>query len=317
MKFDSALIISFKNSEKKLYFMLGNSKNIFNANTLFLLSTLENKFSELSISYDKFTLSYTVKVPITRNDSKLYEINFRIGNIKSETSLFFYKFIGFEDYKTRLFDSVYYFTNGNYFYNKTSVAFFGIRKLHYIGYKKYAYKSPSINYRQLKSRGSFIFGGQILNSNFNFGFEDIKMVKNIRDTLDPVTRLISLHAFSLNFVVGAVYNLVLFKRFFIQLENFYLPAFQFQKHNYQDKDINKIQMDLIRNYKISLKFGYNGYNFFWFWGGEYDLFYLPISNKFVGFNNESFISTIGFRFTRCKIPKFYKNFKKIKLYKFL
>jgi hypothetical protein len=183
---------------------------------------------------------------------------------------------------------------------------------YFLNNKNFAYAAGyGYTCRQLKSAFTWVLGGGILNN--RVGTDTNFFHPNVRPWYDMDSSLKSIDVTGLNFGGGFSWNLVIFKRLFMNVTfNLYLEP-QWRKYqNTRYESYSKYYTATSADGRFAL--GYNGRNFFYFINGTADFNKINTTK----FSLETrFISgsvSIGYRF-KVKCPRFYSKFKETWLYK--
>ncbi|MCX8079627.1 MAG: DUF4421 domain-containing protein [Bacteroidia bacterium] len=315
-KFDSALIISFHQNYRDIEFTFDLFNNT--SGPILRYKAQSKMLTGMTIAYDKFSISFNTGATDREgsvNTTKIFNLQFDMGDLKKNLQIYLRNYIGFEDITTQLHDSANYAIKGNYKYPLFSFTQLGIQRQFYTGYKKYAYKSPyGINYRQLKARGSWIWGYNIIATTFNTETDSVIFPFSIRDTFGTYSKLKGMGILQTGLIGGAAYNLVL-KKFFLDITLLIAPELQFRNDKFIDKSVGVTKISYNAHFKISA--GFNGNKFYWYFFGTSGVNVYYQTPIFINQYTTTGGAALGFRFTRMKVPKFYKKFKQTKLYKFL
>jgi hypothetical protein len=319
IKFDSALIISLHQNWRDIEFdfnSVGADKSLYSVAKYKAQSKL---LTGITLSYDKFTLTFNTGATNRENSantSKIFNLQFEIGDLKKVLNIYLRNYVGFEDISTKNHDSLYYSQYGNYRYPTLNFTQLGIQRIFYTGHKKYAYKAPyGINYRQLKTRGSWIWGWNVITTTFNINSDSSMFSHSIRDTFKTYSTFQGMDILQTGLIGGMALNLIIFKKLFVDATFLFAPELQFRQDNFIEKKTGDTKVSFNTLFKMSA--GFNGNKFYWyFWGGGTANLYRATDLGIYQYTYSGG-ATLGIRFTRMKIPKFYRKFKQTKVYRFL
>jgi hypothetical protein len=313
-KFDSALIVSLNQNYRDIEFNFKPSNN-----SLDIRYKAQSKLlTGITLAYDKFAISFNTGAANregSANTKDIFNLQLDIGDLRKTLNIYFRSYKGFEDISTQTHDSARHAIYGTYKYPEFTFLQLGIQRLRYTNFKKYAYKSPyGINYRQLKPRGTWIWGWNVISTSFDTNTDSVIFPYHIRDSFGVYKKLKGMNTLQAAIIGGAAYNLVI-KKFFIDATLLFAPELQFRSDNLKDSTIGATKLSFNALFKMSI--GFNGDKFYFYVFSSSSVNYYhntPIS--IYQYTNMGGIA-LGTRFTRMKVPKFYKKFKQTKVYKYL
>ena len=275
------------------------------------------------ISYDKLSIEFAFSSSISMNDSTkgkstIKSLAFSFGGNKFLIEPSYYKFKGFYDQNTGNYDSAAYKKTGIYFKNPSLQAVqYKLKFLYFFNYKRYANRaSSSYSYRQLKTKGSWVFAAQ--------GFyNDVSTDSSLWPTkvalaYDTLRNLNHFKIYGGGVWFGYGFNWVFGKRknLFLSVIAVGLLNFQEQEYNLKDSSFIIKEQKFSISPDIRISGGYNAKRFFFIVSAISDYNAMLVRRTQLQTVVIPVSAYLGYRFNM-KMPKLYKKFTETKLYNWL
>ena len=274
-----------------------------------------NNVTGLSFDYDKISFSLGKSTPLTSDDvykkgkTSYSDYGFSFSGSKYRLESSYRRYQGFYDDRTHFYDTAYTAKSPYYQNPSLSTRSFKVKGLYFMNKKhRFSYSSSYSNTsRQLKTAGSFILVGNIYN--FYMHSDSLIIPPQMRSYYGTWAGVNYFNLYGLSFGAGYTFNLVLWKRIFLNLT---LTAGWEVQHRYYKNDIAAFsKQEWSHSFSLidgRTALGYNGRKFFISVTSitDYNVYDLKSMKFEVKFLSGSF--NIGYRFPL----KEYKPIKKMK-----
>ncbi|HQQ94930.1 MAG TPA: DUF4421 family protein [Bacteroidia bacterium] len=276
-----------------------------------------NQVTGIDLNFDKFGVSFGVK-SVSRSDqiktgtTSHFNLGFNFGGNRWLLETAYMSFKGFYDDATPTYDTNYS-KSGVYTQNpELSNSFLKIKFWYISNHHKFAFKSGYGGmYRQLKTRSTFLFGGNI---RFNDMYSGKSLIPaQMKKYYNNNVSINELSSVSLTAFAGAAVNLVVFKAFFMNMAFVFGPDFQSMSINSSNSTeiFKRSYVSLAGEFRFAM--GINLKRMYYTVTNNTD--FIRYINQEVTMKNRliSHSLNIGFRIG-VHTPSFYRKFQDSKLY---
>lgn len=167
---------------------------------------------------------------------------------------------------------------------------------HYV-FRKKRFSFPNVfnqTERQMKSGGSLMISGQFNHSNITDPGSLILITDS--NTITSLTEIRNINVSSFNAMPGYSYNLIIFKKLYLNLSLSVGLGYQFRNYQAEGQPYRDNKVVLANSWRAG--FGYNGRKFFWGISGYTQSNQIPIQNLEIR-SETGFIKVfLGYRFRR-------------------
>jgi hypothetical protein len=274
-----------------------------------------NVVTGFTFNYDKFQLSVSTRgKPRADNQgkgyTKMFNLGFNFGDNRFVSETYYRRFTGF--YNKNTLDTAKNTQARYYLQPGMSSSLFMSRLLHFLNHEKFSYKSGfGCNYRQLKSAGTIVVGGNysaytLLNDSSIFPMK-------ARHLFNDYANMKGMRSFNIGLTGGLAGTLVIYRAWFASAYFTLGPEVQWRDYNLttHHRKICYISFSGIGRFAMGL----NLKKFYMLYSltNDYNLYN---SFKIMDFKSESVTNnfTFGWRF-HTGLPKWYAKFQETKIYK--